>query len=95
MSGGCGSRWFNEPGRAPRLVNVKAGTLDDTSWLRPIGHLWLSSAQPWFQAPEDTLCYPAQPRAFDDLIERFQAAIEEVVQPQKIEIILHKYVKSV
>jgi hypothetical protein len=26
---------------------VRAGSLDDTSWLRPTRHLWTRSKQPW------------------------------------------------
>ena len=35
--GDCGTRLFHE--RAPGFLNVKAGTLDDTSGLRPVGNL--------------------------------------------------------
>lgn len=43
------------------LVNVKAGTLDDTSWLFPAGHIWVGSKQPFFRIGDDELRYPAQP----------------------------------
>ena len=29
------------------LHRVRAGTLDDTSWLRPTRHIWTRSKQPW------------------------------------------------
>ena len=29
------------------VVRVRAGTLDDTSWLRPTRHIWTRSKQPW------------------------------------------------
>ena len=41
-------------------VSIKAGSLDDTSWLRPVGHIWLRSAQPWFR-PDGGLQYEGQP----------------------------------
>ena len=69
--GDCGTRLFHEPTRNPHIVNVKPGTLDDTSWLRPVGHLWLASAQPWFRPPEGELCYAGQPTDFEDLFRRF------------------------
>ena len=31
---------------------VRAGTLDDTSWLRPTRHIWTRSKQPWITLPE-------------------------------------------
>lgn len=69
--GDCGARLYNNSSRGPDVVNVKPGTLDDTSWLDPVGHLWLASAQPWFQPPVDTLCYQGQPASFDELLRRF------------------------
>jgi len=71
----CGTRLFHEPSRNPRIINVKPGTLDDTSWLQPVGHLWLGSAQDWFVPPENTVCYNGQPEAFDDLFKRFESII--------------------
>ncbi len=73
----CGTRLFHEPSRNPDVVNVKPGTLDDTSWLRPIGHLWLDSAQPWIQVPDGGLRYRAQPDSFEALFERFGQAYPE------------------
>lgn len=70
--GDCGTRLFHEPSRNPAIVNVKPGTLDDTSWVVPVGHLWLGSAQSWFAAPADALCYEAQPEDFDPLFARFE-----------------------
>lgn len=49
-------------------VNVKAGTLDDTSWLRPVGHLWVERRQPWVDVPRTLLTYERQPASYDELI---------------------------
>ena len=43
----CGTHLFVEPQRAPEVRIVRPGTLDNTKWLRPIGHQWVHSAQPW------------------------------------------------
>lgn len=67
----CGTRVFHEPSRNPAIVNVKPGTLDDTSWVEPVGHLWLGSAQPWFRPPPGVLTYDGQPDDFGDLFARF------------------------
>ena len=39
------------------LQSLDAGTLDDTSWLRPAAHIWNRSAQPWMQFPEGDLLF--------------------------------------
>ena len=57
----CGTRLFHEPAYAPGAVNVKPGTLDDTSWLRPMAHAWTSSKQPWVPIPEGVPCFEKQP----------------------------------
>ena len=51
-------------------LNIKAGTLDDTSWLRPAGHIWARSAQPFMQFEADELVYEGQP---DDDYEALRA----------------------
>jgi hypothetical protein len=32
----------------PEPAFIKAGTLEDRSWLEPQMHVWSESAQPWF-----------------------------------------------
>lgn len=60
----CGTRLFHLPRRDDAVVNVKPGTLDDSSWLRPVGHLWTASALPWVVIPTNVLSYPGQPPDF-------------------------------
>lgn len=43
------------------IRRVRAGTLDDRSWLRPTAHFWTRSKQPWVALPEDDIIYPTQP----------------------------------
>ncbi|MEM6682041.1 MAG: GFA family protein [Pseudomonadota bacterium] len=45
--GNCGSPLFSLVPDAPDLMFVKAGTLDDTSMLKPQAHYWCDSAQDW------------------------------------------------
>ena len=40
---------------------MRAGTLDDTSWLRPTAHFWTRSAQPWVVLPEGGARFETQP----------------------------------
>ena len=50
----CGSPLFSRAAVAPELVFIKAGTLDDPSWVNPSVEAWTSSAQPWTPAFEGT-----------------------------------------
>lgn len=43
----CGSPIFSTSAAAPELAFVKAGSLDDSSWLQPALEVWTRSAQPW------------------------------------------------
>jgi hypothetical protein len=63
----CGTRLAHFPTRNAAVVNVKPGTLDDTTWLRPVGHLWTRSAQAWVRIPDGVLAYDGQPSDFDAL----------------------------
>lgn len=71
--GNCGTRLFHNPARNNKITNIKPGTLDDTSWLKPVGNLWTCSAQPWLSQDEGMLNYKAQPDDFTQLFEQFQA----------------------
>ncbi len=59
--GACGARLYHLPSRNPEVAVVKPGTLDDTAWLVPVGHIWTESAQPWVAIPARTVNYPRQP----------------------------------
>src|SRR4051794_24574074 len=48
----CGSPVLTESGGLPDLVMIKAGTLDDPSWLEPQLEVWGGSAQPWVPKAE-------------------------------------------
>jgi hypothetical protein len=58
----CGSCVWGEIDRVPEVLALQAGTLDDTKWLKPIAHIWTSSAQPWVEIPTDVLRYEKQPK---------------------------------
>lgn len=48
----CGSPIVSEPEATPGVDWLKAGTLDDTSWLQPQMNVWCDSAQPWVHISE-------------------------------------------
>jgi hypothetical protein len=73
-SGRVGTRWLcpecgswicgsPRPGTASAELHrlVRAGTLDDTSWLRPSTHFWTRSKQPWVVLPEGSQTFETQP----------------------------------
>jgi hypothetical protein len=57
----CGSWVYAGPRPGSTVRNVRAGTLDDTSWLRPTAHIWARSKQPWVVLPEDDRIFETQP----------------------------------
>jgi hypothetical protein len=61
--GDCATRLFHAPtgDAADAKVGVKAGTFDDTSWVRPTTHLWTRSKQSWVGIPEGATCFETQP----------------------------------
>jgi hypothetical protein len=44
------------------LRRVRAGTLDDTSWLRPTAHFWTRTRQPWVELPKGDEVHETQPQ---------------------------------
>lgn len=45
--GRCGSPIHSQPDVTPGMIFLKAGTLDDTSWLTPGFEMFCDTAQPW------------------------------------------------
>lgn len=43
----CGSPVFSYSEAMPEVAFVKAGSLDDASWVEPAVEAWTNSAQPW------------------------------------------------
>ena len=58
----CGTRIYHGADVAQNRLSIKGGSLDDTSWLRPVAHIWLRSAQPWIDIdPSKYACYAKGP----------------------------------
>lgn len=72
----CGARLYNLPSRNRAIAVVKPGTLDDTSWLKPVGHIWTKSAQPWVRFDEGMLLYEGSPPDFAALAAAWEAQTE-------------------
>ncbi len=71
--GACGARLYNLPSRDTAIAVLKPGTLDDTSWLRPVGHIWTSSAQPWVEIDAGMVSFPGQAPDFTALAAAWEA----------------------
>ena len=50
--GACGSPIFSDVAARPQLDWLKAGSLNDMSWVQPTLSLWCDSAQPWVTQPD-------------------------------------------
>jgi hypothetical protein len=51
----CGSPVFSIAAVMPDVAFIKAGSLDDASWLKPAAEAWTTSAQPWAPRFEGTV----------------------------------------
>ena len=58
----CGSTIMSEPTLMPGVSIIRAGTLDDTSWLKPTMEIYCDSAQPWVQLGGDMQRFPKMPQ---------------------------------
>jgi len=69
----CGTRLFHQVLDNPGVLSIKPGTLDDTKRLRPAGHIWVSSKQPWVELGQDCLQYPGNPDSYEALLAKWHA----------------------
>ena len=64
----CGTRLFHKVLGQSEMMSIKPGTLNDTRWLQPAGHIWTKSAQPWIRFDPHLLKYEGNPDSFSELI---------------------------
>jgi hypothetical protein len=57
----CGSQILSEQAARPGVAIIKAGTLDDTSWLNPTIEVFCDSAQPWVSLGGERQRFPKMP----------------------------------
>lgn len=70
--GECAGRIHGGRASRPASVTVRAGGLDDTSWLTPAAHMFVRSAQHWIHLP-DVDCFDEAPPDFKALAKNWQA----------------------
>jgi hypothetical protein len=68
----CGVRPVHYPKANEAVAILKPGTLDDTSWLHPVGHIWTRSAQQWVSIPAGSVIHEGHPSELNSLIEAWQ-----------------------
>jgi hypothetical protein len=71
--GGCGSRIANGMSPSSGVLSLRGGTLDDASWLEPVGDIWVRSKQPWVVIPEGRIQAERQPADYAPFMARFRA----------------------
>jgi hypothetical protein len=69
--GDCGGRIYGQRDARPDIIAIRAGTLDDTCWLRPVAHVYMRSTQPW-ERISDADCFDTLPKDFWALAEKWQ-----------------------
>ncbi len=57
----CGSSLFDEAQAMPGVVMILAGTLDDSSWVKPAMEIYTDSAQSWVSLGGDRQRFPKMP----------------------------------
>ncbi|SDT12310.1 Uncharacterized conserved protein [Bradyrhizobium canariense] len=80
--GDCGGRLYGERKGRAEIINRRAGTLDDTSWLVPVAHMFMRSAQAWVKPFMSSECHDTQPADFAELMQAWRAMWPEFF-PQK------------
>jgi hypothetical protein len=69
----CGSRIAHGQHPSNGILSVRTGTLDDRSWVTPVGDIWTRSAQPWVRFSPERLQFERQPADYGPLMEAFRA----------------------
>jgi hypothetical protein len=57
----CLTRVYTDNDKRPGIVNLRAGTMDDSASLVPAAHLWVSSKLPWVVIPPGAIAMQRQP----------------------------------
>lgn len=57
----CLTRVYTDNDQRPGIVNLRAGTLDNSQDLVPAAHLWTASKLPWVVIPQDAVAMDHQP----------------------------------
>jgi len=67
----CGTRMWHEPNALPEQIFLLTGTLDDSSWAIPTGHIWVEKASPDTVFRDDAIRIEGQPKDRQPLLDAF------------------------
>jgi hypothetical protein len=80
--GDCGGRLYGERRGREEIVNLRAGTLDDTTWLVPAAHMYMKSAQGWVRPAAGAECHEIAPEDFRQAAQKWRAMWPELFPQQ-------------
>ncbi|OYX51103.1 MAG: hypothetical protein B7Y90_02100 [Alphaproteobacteria bacterium 32-64-14] len=71
--GACGTRIANGGAPSNGILSLRTGTLDDTSWVQPVGDTFTASAQPWVTFVDGGLRSERAPESYAPFMAAFKA----------------------
>jgi hypothetical protein len=78
----CGSALWFSGAKMPEIIALKPGSFDDTSWFKPVAHVWVRSAQPWVSFDPRIPKYEQQPD-ISELLELWKASTNAALHSDK------------
>jgi hypothetical protein len=75
----CLAALWSERLDSKETITLYAGTLDNSSTLKPVAHIWTSDAQPWITLPKESLQFPENPPDMRPIIEAWRNQIRNTV----------------
>ena len=67
----CGAHLWAEANIAPGLALIRVGTLDDSTWIAPVAHIWTDSALSWVELGDKLTRFSGQPESALMLLEEW------------------------
>lgn len=68
----CLAALWSERLDSTEMITVYAGTLDRSSELKPVAHIWTSDAQPWITLPKELLQFPENPPSLEPIMQAWR-----------------------
>ena len=73
----CDTRIYQEPLASPEIVTLRPGTLDDFSWVVPVGNIWTASKAIWVEIDPAMPNFPGQPSSRQGLFDAWILSIAD------------------
>lgn len=73
----CLAALWSERLDSNEMITVYAGTLDCSSTLMPVAHIWTSDAQPWIKLPEESLRFSENPPSLQPILQAWRRKCEK------------------